>query len=376
MRGSQTCQAQRRERRTFNYLLDSSGGVQYNLAAFQSSKLNSDLEVHPMSNRVLPPWKLSLTIGVMFISVVLSWNSLAFSLQTGSEGTRGLKPREYAERVQNQIAQKRERSKSSRPKAVAKYTALTKDNAPVADGVDVGITLWRLRPALKADASGVQEQTRIAVRKKGQAEEKTLMMTPIRAESETLFSDGDLLKFSVESPFEAYIYILNREQYADGTMSEPYMIFPSREDAGINDKGFPGRLLFLPSVKADDKFELKRLSDLNPTDSKNAERTAEVFTIIFSKQPIIDLAPLEKSDEPRKVDKQHFERWRNQWGGRVWTFESQGTAGASITKVEKVAGSANGVALTGDDPKPQTVYHVARKATDALLFDLSIKIRK
>jgi hypothetical protein len=325
-----------------------------------------------MHSRKLPCYRLPLAIAVVF----LTGNVLAECFQTSSDDTRGLKPREYAERIQKQIAQKRLRSKTTKPKAVSKYIALTKDPAPVAEGVDVGVTIWRLRPALKADAKEVQEQTRIAVRKKGQSEGKTLMMTPTRAESETLFSDGDLLKFSVESPFEAYVYILDREQYTDGTMSDPYLIFPAREDAGINDKGFPGRLLFLPSVKDDDKFELKRLSDLNPEGSKNAEKTAERFTVILSKQPIKDLPPLDKGDEPRKVDNQQLERWQSEWGGRVWRFEKQGGAGASITKIEKQAGAKGGEVLAGDDPKPQTVYHVERKATNTLLFDVSIKIRK
>jgi hypothetical protein len=325
-----------------------------------------------MQRRNLSVCSLILAVAAVF----LTGNAFAVCFQTSPDDTRGLKPREYAERIQNQIAQKRLRSKSTKPKAVAKYIALTKDTAPVTEGVDVGVTIWRLRPALKADAKEVQEQTRIAVRKKGQPDEKTLMMTPTRAESETVFSDGDLLKFTVESPFEAYIYILDREQYADGTMSDPYLIFPAREDAGINDKGFPGRLLFLPSVKDDDKFELKRLSDLNPKGSKNAEKTAEKFTVILSKQPIKELPPLDKSDEPRKVDKQQLERWESEWGGRVWRFEKQGGAGASITKVEKQAGAKGGEVLARDDPKPQTVYHVERKATNVLLFDVSIKIRK
>ena len=296
--------------------------------------------------------------------------------QSASDDTRGLKPREYARRLQAQIAQKRRRSKTSKPKALVSYTPLTSDTAPVAAGVDVGVTIWRLRPSLKTDAKDVQEQTRIAVRKKSQSEEKVLMMTPTRAESRTPFADGDLIKFTVEAPFEAYIYILNREQYADGSMSDPYLVFPAREDVGINDKGFPGRLLFLPSDRADDKFELKRLSDLNPADAANAQKTAEVFTVIFSRQPIKELSPLEKSDEPRKVEKQQLERWHGEWGGPVWRFEQQGSAGASITKVEKQAGKQGGEYLDDADPKPQTVYHVAGRKADALVFDVSIEIRK
>lgn len=354
-----------------NDLLASLGNIEYDRAV-QSGRQVPQLEVKNMLSRTPPFSRFLLTIAAVF----LTGNAFAVCFQTSPDDTRGLKPREYAERLQNQIAQKRPRSKRPKPRAKARYVALTNDNTPVVEGTDVGITLWRLRPALKTDAKVVQEQTRIAVRKKGQSEDKMLMMTPTRAESETVFSDGDLLKFTVESPFEAHIYILNREQYEDGTMSDPYLIFPAREDVGINDKGSPGRLLFLPSVKDDDKFELKRLSDLNPKDSNNAEKAAEIFTLIVSKQPIKELPPLEKGDEPRKIDKQQFESWQSEWGGRMLIFEKQGGAGTTITRVEKQAGAKGGEVLAGDDPKPQTVYHVERKAANTLLFDLSIKIRK
>jgi hypothetical protein len=270
----------------------------------------------------------------------------------------------------------RPRSKSTRRKAVDQYVALTKDSAPVAEGWDVGVTILLLRPALKTHPKGVQEQTRIAVRRKGRSEEKIVMMTPTRAQSEMEFADGDHFKFTVGAPFEAYLYILNREQYADGTMSDPYMIFPATEDVGLNDKGISGRLLYLPSGKDNDTFEVKKLSDLNPAESKTAEKTAEVFTFVLSKQPIGELPPLVKANEPRKVDKQLFDRWQAAWGGRVWRFENQGRAGAIITRAEKQAGASGGAVLAGDDPKPQTVYHIAAPDAGVLLFDVPIKIRK
>jgi len=296
--------------------------------------------------------------------------------QSPSDDVRGIKSREYARRIQEQIAKRRPRANRAKPKPVARYVALTNDNTPVAEGLDVGVTLWRLRPAQKADPQNVREPKRIVVRKKGRSEEKTMMMVPARAESETLFSDGDLLKFSVESPFEAYIYILDRERYTDGTMSDPYLVFPAREDIGINDKGFPGRLLFLPSVKDDEKFELKRLSDLNLTERENTEKTGEAFTVILSKQPIKELSPLEKSDEVRRIDKLQFERWQTEWGGRVWKFERFGGVGKSITGDEKEAGATVSAMLTDGDPYPQTVYHVERKAEGILLFDILLRIRK
>jgi hypothetical protein len=311
---------------------------------------------------------LPLTAYIRFALVFIL--SLSAFAQDPADEVRSIKPREYAKRLQQQIAQKRPASKKAKKKLLSKYVPTAGNDVPVAEGVNVGVTLWRLRPAQKTDPKDIQEQTRIVIRRKGQAEEKTVMMVPTRAESETAFADGDLFKLTLEPPFECYINIINREQYEDGSYSEPYLIFPAKIDAGKNDKGFPGRLLFLPSENDNDKFEVTRLN----RDGK--KKSAEVFTIILSLQPLKELAPLEKSDEPRRIDAELFERWQREWGGRVWRFESQGSARARITEAEKGAGAKVGAKLSDEDPPPQTVYHVASKSTDILLFDISLRIGK
>ena len=318
---------------------------------FTTSKLNAELH-------------LAITV-VLLLGLIVPAIS-----QNPSDDVRGIKSREYARRIQDQVAKRRPRANRAKPKTVARYVAVANDNAPVAEGLDVGVTLWRLRPAQKADPQNVQEPKRIVVRKKGQSEEKTVMMVPARAESETVFADGDLLKMSIEPPFESYIYIINREQYKDGSYSEPYLIFPEKSDADRNGKGFPGKLVFLPSENDDDKFEVTQLT------RDGAEKVAEVFTVVLSRQPIKELPPLETSDVPRRIDKQQFEHWQNEWSGRAWKFEKQGSADTSITRVEKTAGAKVGARLTESDPYPQTVYHIERKSTDILLFDVSLKIRK
>src|SRR5262249_12495399 len=148
--------------------------------------------------------------------------------------------------------------------------------------------------AKAADPTDLQERTRIILRKKGRSEEKTVMMVPARAQSATIFSDGDLLKISIEPPFASYIYLINREQYRDGSYSEPYLVFPTSADVGRNDQAFPGRLIFLPSGNDDDKFELARL---NPD---GVEKMAEAFTIILSERRLEVLPPL-VDDSPRRL---------------------------------------------------------------------------
>jgi hypothetical protein len=227
-----------------------------------------------------------------------------------------------------------------------------------------------MRPAQKTDVKEVKEQKRIVVRRKGKSEEKTVMLVPARAESEALFANGDLLKLSIEPPFESYVYIINREQYKDESYSDPYLIFPATVDVGTNDIGSPGRLLYLPGETDDDKFEVTQLN------RDGAEKIAEVFTVVLSQKALKELPALEKSGEPRLIDKKQFERWQSEWGGRVWRFERQRSAGAPITIVEKNATAKTGTKLTAEDPYPQTVYHVESKTKDVVLFEISLRIRK
>jgi len=303
--------------------------------------------------------RLAITIGVLFSYAV------PVISQAPADDLRGaLKPREYAERLQKQLAKRRPRSKRAKKQPAPKYVATTTDTAPVAEGVDIGVTLWRLRVARKADAKAVREPTRTTVRVKNKDVEKTVIMVPIRAESETFFADGDNLRLSIEAPYEAYIYVFNREQYTDGAWGDPYLIYPGTSDVKRSE---PGRLVYIPNESDSLKIE--------PT-SASKEKSAEVFVVLLTQQPINELPPLKEDEENRAVDRQQFERWQNEWGGRVWKFERQGGIGASITKVEKQAGAKGGTALTESDPKPQTFYHVTHKSADALLFAIPIKIRK
>lgn len=293
--------------------------------------------------------------------------------QDATDDLRTAKSSEYAERLNKQIAQRRQRARSARWKTQAKparYEPKANKDATVAEGVDVGVTFWRLRPAQKNDPKGNQEPTRRIVRRQGRTEEQVMMMVPVRAESETFFANGDLLRLSVEPPFESYIYIINREQYADGSYGEPYLVFPADVDVGRSDRGSPGRLLFLPGEDKDNVFEIVRLN------SAGLEKVAEVFTVIFSQQPLKEISPLGQNEETRRIDQEQFERWQRDWGGTVWSFENRGSKGASITKNEKNAGAKIGQMLTEADPQPQTIYHVASKSKHVLLFDVALKIRK
>lgn len=284
-----------------------------------------------------------------------------------SDDTRGLKPREYAQQLNNRIAARRTNTPPTKgKKSVSTFVAKVNTNQTLAKGEDVGVTLWLLSEALKTDNRDVQEKTRIAIRKNGKETDKDVVLTPRRASSDTLFQDGNILRFSLEAPFEGYVYIINREKYGENDYSEPYLIFPSKQDVGKADKGSPKQTLYIPND--DGFFQLQKLSDNQKT------KQAEVFHVIISKIPIQELPPLE-TNEPRKIDRALFEKWTKDWNTGTTEFEQTVGKGVSIKKTEKEASVAKKGQLKESDPLPQTIYHVASNSQDALIFEVQIKIK-
>ena len=308
---------------------------------------------------------LPARIRLMAVAVSLTFN---VCLSQTTDDTRGLKPREYARQLHNKIAKGRPRSNRSQKTVPVKYVSVASDNSLVPEGVDVGITFWRLREARKADDQAVVEQTRIVKRVKGKSVESTARMTAERAAAEAAWSDGDMLRMSIEAPFDCFIYILNQERYADGTFSDQYLVFPANVDIKWSARGAPGKLVYVPSEP--DYFEVTSLN------TEGREKTAEVFTILLTSKALETLPALADQDSNRKVDAQLFEQLRRDYETRVWRFENMAAAKTSITKMEKKAGATSGKMLTESDPDPQTVYHVACRPGSSLLITVPVKIRK
>ena len=74
--------------------------------------------------------------------------------------------------------------------------------------------------------------------------------TPERVETGTTFSVGERVRLSIESPRAGYLYVIDREQYADGSTSDPYLIFPTLRIRGGNNSVRAGKVIELPDRNA------------------------------------------------------------------------------------------------------------------------------
>jgi hypothetical protein len=219
----------------------------------------------------------------------------------------------------------------------------------------VGLTIWRFRPSKASD-----ETKEIVV----EEDEKPSEWTLERVEEGTSLAPGQRIRLSIESlSRDGYLYVIDREEYADGTLGDPVLVFPTQKTANANYVQ-AGRLVYLPSSTS--RFKIK------PSESVK-EHVAEVLTVIVSPKPLISADKLGKSST--RLQRVQVESWLKQWETSVVKFEMDGGAGQAMTAVEAAA-QQDSILLTQEDPAPQTVFRVAAKPGNPLLITVPLKFAK
>jgi hypothetical protein len=195
---------------------------------------------------------------------------------------------------------------------------------------------------------------------------KQSAFTPERIEANTPLSIGDRVRITVESPRPGFLYIVDREQYADGSLGEPMLIFPTKQTRGGDNRVMPGKLIDIPAQE--DQYSY---FTAQPAGDRR-DQVAEVLTVILTPQPL----PLTIGAQPLRVSAAQVAEWDKLWGGVAETLELVGGAGRTWTNEEKLAGAANGRQLTQSGPPPQTVYRVARKAGGPMMVTVPLRYAK
>jgi hypothetical protein len=219
---------------------------------------------------------------------------------------------------------------------------------------EIGITVWRLRPARSTDTGarvlvldGLKQDQWVAE----------------RIEAGTALNIGDRVRLTVESPRPGYLYIIDREQYADGSFGEPMLIFPTLRTRGGDNRVEPGKLIDIPAQE--DQYSY---FTAQPAGGRR-DQVAEVLTIILVPQAL----PLRISEQPLRIAQTEMAAWESLWGGATERLELVNGAGQTWTNEEKLAGAVKGRQLTQTGPPPQTVYRVARKAGGSLLVTVPLR---
>ena len=207
----------------------------------------------------------------------------------------------------------------------------------VAADTVIGITLWRLRPSRKADSG-----ERIIAHDSADSME----WLPERVASTGRLSEGDRIRMSIEAARTGYLYVVDQEQYADGSKGEPYLIFPTTRTRDGNNSVAAGRVIEIPAQ--DDSppyFTLKRT---------RADHVGESVIVLVSPTPI---EALTITDKAQRLSAETLALWEKSWGEQAGRLEMTNGAGKPWTKQEKEAGADGTRALKESEPAPQTIYY-------------------
>ncbi len=217
----------------------------------------------------------------------------------------------------------------------------------------VGITIWKLRKPKAAD----NEDSRLLIAEGSESGE----WTPERVEADTIFTSGDRVRLSIESPRDGYLYVINREQYTDGSSSDPYLIFPTQRNRGGDNSVKAGKVIELPGRSA---FRLE---------PQSANYVGEVLTLLITPQPLAEITP---GPGMIKLDKQLISQMETRWRAPVERYEMTDGAGKTYTKGEKEAGVDGARLLTQEDELPQTLFRILSKPGNPLVLLVALKVNK
>ncbi len=240
---------------------------------------------------------------------------------------------------------------STRRKQQVRYRPV---GAPVTFGSTdavVGVTIWRMRPSTTTD----DQEVRQLVYEEGE-------WTPERINSDTPLLEGQRVQITIESPRAGYLYVFDRELYADKSLGEPYLIFPMLSINGGDNKVMAGRVVEVPS--SEDKPPYYTLKRSRP------DHEGEVLTVLVTDKP---LAELTIGRRALKVSREQLETYEKKWGASLQKLELVGGADTPMTRAERAAGRRKAL-LTQADSLPQTIYRIRSKPGAPLLLTVPLRI--
>ena len=286
------------------------------------------------------------TILLLLILMAASSSFLSVA-QTSDEMTRKLWDTAF-------LTPAAKKSSASRRRRSGAYRVAT-PNVPVdnvAPDTVVGVTIWRLRPANRTDTG-----ERLIVHD----DKATTEWLPERISATTKLVQGDKVRIAVEAARDGFLYVVNREQYADGSLGQTYLIFPTTRTAGGNNEVSIGKLVEIPDQDDAPPFFSMRKS--------RADHVAEVLSVLVTPTPL----PVEITDKPVKLTETQVAQWERSWGSSVGRLDMT-TVGQTWTRDEKEARTR---ALTTTAPAPQLVfYRPGAKSTEPMFVKLKLSYRK
>jgi len=223
----------------------------------------------------------------------------------------------------------------------------------------LGVTVWRLSPAQCPIQNCPLPD--LASRSKG------LVDTATRIEDNSALSTGERVRLGLESlSHGAFVYIIDREEFADGTLGDAYLLFPTKNINGGKNWAQPGMQIQLP--RAEGCFCVK---------SRNPQKllVADNLIVIISPAQLLDLNEIGQTEIPLPSKLTGFLRPGNQ--ARTYRGSLQDGSGLTLTSQEQLAGSKGLLdtqpVLTQSDLPPQNFYQSAVGRGAPAVFSFALR---
>jgi hypothetical protein len=194
-----------------------------------------------------------------------------------------------------------------------------------------------------------------------------LVDTATRIEDNSTLSTGERVRLGLESlSHGAFVYIIDREQFADGTLGDAYLLFPTKNINGGKNWAQPGMQIQLP--RAEGCFCVK---------SRNPQKflVADNLIVIMSPAPLLDSNEIGQTEIPLPSKLTGFLRLANQ--AKTYRGSLQDGNGLTLTPEEQLAG-AKGLldtapVLTQSDLPPQNFYQSAVAPGTSAVFSFALR---
>jgi len=185
--------------------------------------------------------------------------------------------------------------------------------------------------------------------------------TPERCEADTALQVGQKVRLSIESARTGFLYVVDRERYADGSFGDAELIFPTLRTHNGDNRVQAGRVIDIPA-NGEGLFRIER---------RRKDLVAEELTVLVSPGPV---AGLQIGQKAFPVTSEQLAEWKKNWGATVKQLEEPGQAGKNLTPAEKEA-AEKGATLNDADALPQTIFQVQARRDNPLLVTITLKIQ-
>lgn len=286
----------------------------------------------------------------------------ATSLAFKSKRPAGTRPRPSTSRPDYRFI-RRERGYAAKPSSsvgpkapTSSRPVKTETTSPLVpqSSVDIGLTMWRLRPPAK-DETGVLFTV--------DHNDTDARWLAERISTDTALKVGDKVRFGIESSIDGYLYLFNRETFADGTVGRAYRMFPEKDDDD-NLVG-PGLLFDMPDQR--DEYPYFNVKNKGSKSNYNGE----LLIVILSPRPlariavdqdgfVTDARALEAFEDASVSDVFEMTERTDKVMTQVEAESACGpvTRGFERAKKKPGDGCSRAKKLTQADPGPQTLLRI------------------